>query len=98
MKSTSLPPKSDLAHLDTASRITRMSSRGLSLRVAAVLILAGLLLSSFHWGSAASTSKKTYLRQNLAAGTKRPNLSKQSGPKKEATPDLKELFIKSGGY
>jgi uncharacterized repeat protein (TIGR01451 family) len=98
MKSTSLPLKSDLAHLDTASRITRMSSRGLSLRVAAVLILAGLLISSFHWGSAASTSKKNPLGQNLAAGTMRPSLSKQAGPKKEATPDLRELFIKSGGY
>ncbi len=58
MNSTSPSPKSDFAYLNTASRTVRIPSRSLSLRVGAILILAGLLVGSFHWNSAASTSKK----------------------------------------
>ncbi len=65
MKSTSFQPKSNFVHLGIGKRIISMLSPGLSLRVGATLILAGLLVSSFHWNSAASTSKKTALSQNL---------------------------------
>src|SRR5712664_3724902 len=85
---------------DTGRRIIRISSPGLFLRMGAILILTGLLASSFHWNSAASTSKKIALRQNLAAaaGTMRSSLSEQTLPKEELTADLSGLFIKSEGY
>jgi uncharacterized repeat protein (TIGR01451 family) len=99
MKPKSLTTKSDFAHLYTSSRIIRKPSRYLSLRVGAILIVAGLLVGSFHWNSAASTSKRTALSQNpaAAASTLRRSLERRNW-KKKATPGLKELFIKNADY
>jgi len=50
-----------------------MPSAGLFLRVGAILILAGLLVSGVYWSSAASTSKKAFM--NPSANTARDEVT-----------------------
>lgn len=66
MKPTNVPPKSDFAHLGTVRSVIRMPSFGLSVRLGAILILAGLLVSSFYSASSASSAKKAPINQNPA--------------------------------
>jgi uncharacterized repeat protein (TIGR01451 family) len=70
MKSINMLLKSDLPLLKDRSRESRTSSPRLSLRlslrVGAILILAGLMVGSFYWSSAAATSNKASLVQKQA--------------------------------
>jgi uncharacterized repeat protein (TIGR01451 family) len=67
MKPTNLPRKSHSDHIDAVNRIAPIHSRGLILRVSAILALAVLLVSSFYLSSAASTSNRTLLGPGAAA-------------------------------
>lgn len=71
MKSINMFLKSDLPLLKDRRRQSRASSARsslrLSLRVGAILILAGLLASGFYWSSAAATSNKALAQKQVAA-------------------------------
>ena len=73
MKPTNLPPKSNLAFLNSVSRKNRTSSLRLSLRIGAILILAAFVASGIYSSSSASQSGETnkngsaQVAQNAAA-------------------------------
>ncbi|MCM3906396.1 MAG: DUF5011 domain-containing protein [Pyrinomonadaceae bacterium] len=58
MRPKNLRPKLKSA-LNTGARMLEMPSAGMFLRLGAILILTGLLASSFYWSSAAFTSGKS---------------------------------------
>jgi uncharacterized repeat protein (TIGR01451 family) len=66
MKSTNLPPKSNLLHTTTVSRRIQIHSRSLIVRISAILVLVGLLAGSLYWSSVASASKNASPNQKAA--------------------------------
>ena len=63
MRLNNVPP-SKSAHQNN-TRMIEMPSAGLFLRVGAILILAGLLVSGVYWNSAASTAKKALINPSV---------------------------------
>jgi uncharacterized repeat protein (TIGR01451 family) len=64
MKPTNVPPQSDFVRLGTVRSVIHIPSFGLSARLGAILILAGLLVSSFYSASSASSAKKAPINQS----------------------------------
>lgn len=65
MRPKKLTPKSNSADQNTSTRLIQKPSAGLILRVGAILVLAGLLVSGVYWNSAASTAKKAFINPSV---------------------------------
>lgn len=71
MKSTNVTPNSDLAHTHSYNARTRIPLPGLFLRVGAILVLAGFLVSTFYSASLASITNKLDKRHSSLATSDR---------------------------
>jgi hypothetical protein len=76
MKPTNVPHNSDLTHLDADNRRVHTASLGLFLRVGAILVFAGLLVSIFYSASSASSARKRSLDQISKTVARTPAVSR----------------------
>jgi uncharacterized repeat protein (TIGR01451 family) len=92
MRPKNLPHKPNSGHLDATTRLIQTPYNGLLLRVCAILIFTGLLVSTFYSASSASNAKMGKQNSSVVSGDKVRTAGESVKIAEHVSPTLPEFF------